>query len=56
VLFPAGLLSVVASRRNDAVQDVVVGTAVIDDWVYPRVTGGVCRCAIFPRTDITLPG
>jgi uncharacterized RDD family membrane protein YckC len=34
VLFPAGLLWVLASRRNASVQDLVVGTAVIYDWAY----------------------
>jgi uncharacterized RDD family membrane protein YckC len=48
VLFPAGLLWVLASRRNDSAQDLLVGTAVIYDWTYHpadesphRVTGGV---------------
>jgi len=34
VLFPAGLLWVLASRRNDSVQDLVVRTAVLYDWAY----------------------
>jgi uncharacterized RDD family membrane protein YckC len=34
VLFPAGLLWVLASRRNASVQDLVVGTAVVYDWTY----------------------
>jgi uncharacterized RDD family membrane protein YckC len=34
VLFPAGLLWVLASRRNASVQDLLVGTAVVYDWVY----------------------
>jgi uncharacterized RDD family membrane protein YckC len=34
VLFPAGLLWVMASRRNASVQDLVVGTAVVYDWAY----------------------
>jgi uncharacterized RDD family membrane protein YckC len=34
VLFPAGLLWVVASRRNASVQDLVLGTAVVYDWTY----------------------
>jgi uncharacterized RDD family membrane protein YckC len=34
VLFPAGLLWVVASRRNASVQDLLVGTAVVYDWTY----------------------
>jgi uncharacterized RDD family membrane protein YckC len=45
VVFPAGLLWVLASRRNASVQDLVVGTAVVYDWAYhpaegpsPRVT------------------
>jgi uncharacterized RDD family membrane protein YckC len=32
VVFPAGLLWVVVSRRNRAVHDIVLGTAVIYDW------------------------
>jgi uncharacterized RDD family membrane protein YckC len=34
VLFPAGLLWVLISRRNASVQDLIVGTAVIYDWSY----------------------
>jgi uncharacterized RDD family membrane protein YckC len=34
VLFPAGLLWVLASRRNASLQDIVVRTAVLDDWAY----------------------
>jgi uncharacterized RDD family membrane protein YckC len=34
VLFPAGLLWVLASRRNASLQDLVVGTAVLYDWAY----------------------
>jgi uncharacterized RDD family membrane protein YckC len=34
VLFPAGLLWVLASRRNASLQDLVVGTAVVYDWAY----------------------
>jgi uncharacterized RDD family membrane protein YckC len=34
VLFPAGLLWVLVSRRNASVQDLLVGTAVIYDWSY----------------------
>jgi uncharacterized RDD family membrane protein YckC len=34
VLFPIGLLWVLASRRNASVQDLVVGTAVLYDWAY----------------------
>jgi uncharacterized RDD family membrane protein YckC len=34
VLFPAGLLWVLASRRNASVQDLVVRTAVVYDWAY----------------------
>jgi uncharacterized RDD family membrane protein YckC len=34
VLFPAGLLWVLASRRNASVQDLVLGTAVLYDWAY----------------------
>jgi uncharacterized RDD family membrane protein YckC len=34
VLFPAGLLWVLASRRNASLQDLIVRTAVIYDWAY----------------------
>jgi uncharacterized RDD family membrane protein YckC len=34
VLFPAGLLWVLASRRNASIQDLVVGTVVVYDWAY----------------------
>ena len=34
VLFPLGLLWVLASRRNASVQDIVVRTAVLYDWAY----------------------
>jgi uncharacterized RDD family membrane protein YckC len=34
VLFPAGLLWILASRRNASVQDLVVGTVVVYDWAY----------------------
>jgi uncharacterized RDD family membrane protein YckC len=34
VLFPAGLLWVLASRRNASLQDLVVGTVVVYDWAY----------------------
>jgi uncharacterized RDD family membrane protein YckC len=34
VLFPAGLLWVLASRRNASVQDLLLGTAVVYDWAY----------------------
>ena len=34
VLFPAGLLWVLASRRNASLQDLVVRTAVVYDWAY----------------------
>jgi uncharacterized RDD family membrane protein YckC len=34
VLFPAGLLWIVASRRNASLQDLIVGTAVLYDWAY----------------------
>ena len=34
VLFPVGLLWVLASRHNASVQDLVVGTAVVYDWTY----------------------
>jgi uncharacterized RDD family membrane protein YckC len=34
VVFPAGLLWVLVSRRNASVQDLLVGTAVVYDWSY----------------------
>jgi uncharacterized RDD family membrane protein YckC len=34
VLFPAGLLWVLASRRNASLQDLIVRTAVVYDWAY----------------------
>ena len=34
VLFPVGLLWVLASRRNASVQDLVVRTVVLYDWAY----------------------
>jgi uncharacterized RDD family membrane protein YckC len=34
VLFPAGLLWVLASRRNASLQDLVVRTVVLYDWAY----------------------
>ena len=34
VLFPAGLLWILASRRNASIQDLAVGTAVVYDWAY----------------------
>ena len=34
VLFPAGLLWILASRRNASLQDLIVGTAVLYDWAY----------------------
>jgi uncharacterized RDD family membrane protein YckC len=34
VVFPAGLLWIVVSRRNASVQDLLCGTAVIYDWSY----------------------
>jgi uncharacterized RDD family membrane protein YckC len=43
VLFPAGLLWVLASRRNASVQDLVVGTAVLYDWAYHPAEGGTGR-------------
>jgi uncharacterized RDD family membrane protein YckC len=45
VLFPAGLLWILASRRNASIQDLVVGTAVLYDWAYhPAEPGtGVTR-------------
>ena len=40
VLFPVGLLWVLASRRNASVQDLVVGSAVVYDWAYHPAEGG----------------
>jgi uncharacterized RDD family membrane protein YckC len=40
VLFPAGLLWILASRRNASIQDLVVGTAVVYDWAYHPAEGG----------------
>ena len=34
VLFPLGLLWILASRRNASVQDLILGTAVLYDWAY----------------------
>jgi uncharacterized RDD family membrane protein YckC len=34
VVFPAGLLWILASRRNASVQDLILGTAVLYDWAY----------------------
>jgi uncharacterized RDD family membrane protein YckC len=34
VVFPAGLLWILVSRRNASVQDLVVGSIVIYDWRY----------------------
>ena len=34
VLFPAGLLWLLASRRNASLQDLVLATAVVYDWAY----------------------
>ena len=34
MLFPAGLLWVLASRRNASLQDLIVRTAVVYDWAY----------------------
>jgi uncharacterized RDD family membrane protein YckC len=34
VLFPLGLLWVLASRRNASLQDLIVGTVVVYDWAY----------------------
>jgi uncharacterized RDD family membrane protein YckC len=34
VLFPLGLLWILASRRNASVQDLIVGTVVVYDWAY----------------------
>ena len=41
VLFPAGLLWVLPSRRNASIQDLVVGSAVVYDWAYHPAEGGV---------------
>jgi uncharacterized RDD family membrane protein YckC len=38
VLLPAGLLWILASRRNASLQDLIVGTAVVYDWAYHRRT------------------
>jgi uncharacterized RDD family membrane protein YckC len=43
VLFPAGLLWILASRRNASIQDLVVGSAVLYDWAYHPAEGGVGR-------------
>jgi uncharacterized RDD family membrane protein YckC len=40
VLFPAGLLWILASRRNASIQDLVVGTAVVYDWAYHPAEAG----------------
>ena len=47
VLFPAGLLWILASRRNASIQDLVVGTVVVYDWAYHPAE---------PGTGFTLPG
>jgi uncharacterized RDD family membrane protein YckC len=43
VLFPAGLLWILISRRNASIQDVVVGSAVIYDWRY-HPPAEITRC------------
>jgi uncharacterized RDD family membrane protein YckC len=43
VVFPAGLLWVVLSRRNRALHDIVLGTAVIYDWKSARRTTALLR-------------
>jgi uncharacterized RDD family membrane protein YckC len=43
VLFPAGLLWILASRRNASVQDLVLGTAVLYDWAYHPAEAGTSR-------------
>jgi uncharacterized RDD family membrane protein YckC len=44
VLFPAGLLWVLASRRNSSIQDLLVGTVVVYDWAYhPAAEAGIGR-------------
>jgi uncharacterized RDD family membrane protein YckC len=50
VVFPAGLLWVLASRRNASVQDLVVGTAVVYDWAYHPAEGP------FPAGEGRSPG
>jgi uncharacterized RDD family membrane protein YckC len=34
LIFPLGLLWILASRRNASVQDLVLGTTVLYDWAY----------------------
>jgi uncharacterized RDD family membrane protein YckC len=46
VLFPAGLLWILASRRNASIQDLVVGSVVVYDWAYHPAE---------PGTGSTLP-
>jgi uncharacterized RDD family membrane protein YckC len=41
VLFPAGLLWILASRRNASIQDLVVGSAVVYDWAYHPAEGEI---------------
>ena len=55
VLFPAGLLWVLASRRNASLQDLIVRTVVVYDWAYhppdqpsPTSDGGSSRPARSP--------
>ena len=55
VLFPAGLLWVLASRRNASLQDLIVRTVVVYDWAYhppdqpsPTSDGGSPRPARSP--------
>ena len=43
VLFPAGLLWILASRRNASVQDLVVGSVVLYDWAYHPAEEGTRR-------------
>ena len=55
VLFPVGLLWVLASRRNASLQDLIVRTVVVYDWAYhppdapsPTSDGGSPRPARSP--------
>jgi uncharacterized RDD family membrane protein YckC len=41
VLFPIGLLWILASRRNASIQDLVVGSVVVYDWAYHPAEGRV---------------
>jgi uncharacterized RDD family membrane protein YckC len=50
VPFPAGLLWVLASRRNASVQDLVVGTAVVYDWAYRPADQAVAQPPVVSRS------